>query len=77
MTSEKRAQKFNIDDASLSRSFWAVLLSGWKFLLPHFSYDYPPKGRLIVVVNFVVLLAFVGKAALFIAQVVSSETVTK
>ena len=48
-----------------------------EILLPHFSYDYPPKGRLIVVVNFVALLAFVGKAALFIAQVSSSETVTK
>ena len=46
-------------------------------LLPHFSYDYPPKGRLIVVMNFVALLLFVGKAALFIAQVLSSETVTK
>ena len=30
-----------------------------------------------MVVNFVALLVFVGKAALFIAQVSSSETVTK
>ena len=30
-----------------------------------------------MVVNFVALLVFVGKAALFIAQVLSSETVTK
>ena len=37
-------------------------------LLPPFSYDYPPKGRLIVAAKFVALLVFVGKAALQIAQ---------
>ena len=36
-------------------------------LLPHFSCDYPPRGMLIVVANFVALLVFVSKAALFIA----------
>lgn len=46
-------------------------------LLPYFSYDYPPKGRLIVAAKFVALLVFVGKAALQIAQVLSSETDTK
>ena len=37
----------------------------------------PPKGRLIVAAKFVALLVFVGKAALQIAQVLSSETDAK
>ena len=46
-------------------------------LLPHFSYDYPPKGMSVVVANFVALLVFVGKAVLFITFASSSETVMK